>query len=216
LSDDDRPLRKSQDSGKDYLLCEKCEGRFNLELDSPAIHFLNNYADSIASKDPRLVKPEAELFQFIASVIWRAAVSDAPMYSGVHLEDDDENILRDSIFDKKRLHSLASVSVLNLIDYTEGGFSRQELRQVISCPAIFHGESQRRIYRVHAFSVEGFVMNFYMPRRGFKYRQKTHYLDAPNARFAARDVDIFSYEPIAKAMFASLDKEMSGNMTFKL
>ncbi|WP_297732221.1 hypothetical protein [uncultured Maricaulis sp.] len=215
LTDGPDKNKKTQDSGSDYLLCEQCEDAFNAEFDRPAISFLKKYRTQISSTGHRGIYPIRNLFQFVVSVIWRAAVSRASLYSQVQLSSADEFRIRSALFNRKQLRNVASVSIRNLSDSTPNGFSESELANFIQPPARFDGISKGKNYALYAMIFDGFVLTIHLPRLPYPRGRKRTFVTSEHRRVFAADFDIFSYPPMLQVMRSAFQKYKAGHQTFK-
>ena len=77
--------RPSSESGWSYILCAKCEMYFNKSCDEAAIFFVKN----AISENPLKTIDHSILAFFICSVLWRAQLSSASMYSGYRITEAD-------------------------------------------------------------------------------------------------------------------------------
>lgn len=215
LTDGPDKNRKTQESGSDYLLCVRCEDAFNAEFDRPAISFLKNYRKQISSSGSRGVLPSKNFFQFVVSVIWRAAVSRASLYSQVQLSSVDEFTIRSALFNSKQLRNLVSVSIRNLTDSTPKGFSESELANFIQPPARFDGVANGKNYILYAMIFDGFVLTIHLPRLPYPRGRKRTFVTSENRRVFAADFDVFSYPPMLQVMMSAFQKYEAGHQTFK-
>ncbi len=101
--------QKVQDSPKeDYIFCPECETRFSLNERYVANHFYNKYANPSSASDFPIIKnsiPDLDIMTarlvnpvmfklFIYSLVWRASISNHPVFANFTLNASDEEKIR--------------------------------------------------------------------------------------------------------------------------
>lgn len=166
--DDDigTPVRRSQDTWPEHLLCEACERiignyeRYGLEMLRGKACATKERAGgmSFANHDFRSFK------LFLTSLLWRAAVSRQPMFSKVILPLACCEVARVSLLSGNPLKARRLGCRLHrLVDSTgvdRGGFSAGDLQQLVISP-IPRLQGGSNWYSL-LFVIEGLLLEFYV------------------------------------------------------
>lgn len=173
FSDDEESwIEYSSDSWWEPLLCEECEGLINRSYEQYALAALRNSLRSVSVQrtDEGIAFSSIDTVRlqlFVASIVWRAAVSTLAVYSKVYLPPIWEREIRDCLLNQKKIRSsLVSIKVSRLSDSTPNGFSLDSLKSLIVSP-FFRDHGRNFSF---CFVVEGFFLEVFVP--GLKLRER--------------------------------------------
>lgn len=164
VSDDEHSwVQYSSESWWEYMLCGDCEDRFSdyekyftevLRGSRRAKHKINKYGMTFVDLDHRVSK------LFLQSLLWRAAVSRQTKFQKVVLHPTWAEEFRQSLYAEKPLSQLKyGCKILKLNDPTLGGFSMENLDQIVISP-IPRVTGQRMSF---LFLLEGYLFEFFCP-----------------------------------------------------
>ncbi len=213
FSDDESSwVEYSSDSWWEPLLCEECEGRINRSYEQYALAALRNSLRSVAVQrtDKGIAFRSVDTVRlqlFMASVMWRAAVSTLPVYSKVHLPPMWEREIRECLLTQKKIRSsLVSIRVSRLSDSTPNGFSLESLKSVIISP-LFRDHGRNYSF---CFIVEGFFLEVFVPGLKLRERNKPGVLRAGQHSLFARYLDVFDILELVKLMVSGYGSYIEG------
>jgi hypothetical protein len=135
----DTPISYSKDSWATYQLCAGCEQKINNTYEEYSLKALRG-AFGFSRLDDGVIFESVNTLRikhFIAAILWRASISEHQSYKAVMLQSKlNERIrfpLNTNIYLSKRSLSIRG---FKLVDNTDGGFSRDDLREFIVSPFI--------------------------------------------------------------------------------
>lgn len=163
---DGTPVRRSQDTWPEYLLCRACESiiggyeRYGLELLRGEGRLAKEHAGGVSFPTHDFGRFKL----FLTSLLWRAAVSRQRPFSKVVLPTECCETARVSLLSGKPLTARRlGCRLRRLVDPTgveRGGFSADSLRQLVISPIPrLHGGSNH--YSL-LFVIEGFLLEFFV------------------------------------------------------
>lgn len=207
---DETPVRRSQDTWPEYLLCRACEGiiggyeRYGLELLRGEGRLAKEHTGgmSFPAHDFRRFK------LFLTSLLWRAAVSRQPPFSKVVLPPACCETARVSLLSGKPLTARRlGCRLRRLVDPTgveRGGFSADDLRQLVISPIPrLHGGSNH--YSL-LFVMEGFLLEFFVRAVPLRLAgQRGIHTDAPVLFVPNRN--LFEVPDLVKLMVSAYAKQ---------
>ena len=161
----DQSIEYSSDSLADDLLCSDCESQLNRNFDAYGLDLFRGH-----HKDVKIIKlDDVVVFRgfipdkingFLLSILWRAAISNHPVYSKIKtiLSLDDIHILHDlsRSINTNKLKKF-SIRIKRLNDKT-GGFTESSFRGLIVPPFIRHKEAGISI----CFSFLGYLFEIFV------------------------------------------------------
>jgi hypothetical protein len=215
----DRKIHKSNDTGKDYILCRKCEAAFNLKWDAPIVNFLKKLDKSIKNNDFTVREnfSHAQFTQAITSIIWRACVSQSEFYSGCSISNVHQAQLYKIIqSDQSRTLKNCSLSIRRLRDQRSGiySFDQDTISQLIYPPTprsfVING-------KIKGFGFEmaflGFLIHVIIPRLPHHKLRQAGFLKANGKVIHAPPINIFDYKPLVDMMVIGMKKHIDGHET---
>lgn len=121
-------LRPTSESGWSYILCDECEQHFNRVCDERVVLFANEIRrDGMAELDHSIIA------MFICSVLWRAQLSSAGMYSGYRITERDAENLAEVVLSGVEPFLKFSYEVALVCD-DFGQINSRKLKATISSP----------------------------------------------------------------------------------
>lgn len=212
------PIRLEGQEGAWRLLCEACEQLFNQQYDKYFVDMIRSWSDDILEAKSCMTRPECpEWFaRSIASIIWRASISNSPFYRGFTLTGRVENILREMLMSEEgSIYSLASFKVEKLCD-PDGDIAFKELANKILMPKRANNMPDLGMYKEHMSIVtifSGFQFTMVLPSISKMDRNKFKFLGRPGKRISAPYVDVFSLPWFRDIALNVSSKTKSGHMT---
>jgi hypothetical protein len=210
ISSDMGKLHKSSESGKAFLLCRGCEGKLNRAFDAPCINHLKVARQAALKGKPgtTISAPSATLARFMLSVVWRAGLSRAAIYTDLEFTKCSADALRATITEPfASPFTLASFAVFDLFD-SQRVFTRSSLTDFV-VPPFFLGGSRRV-----DFVADGFLFTVNFTKLSFSERKRTH-LFKPNATIVrAPALDVRTHAGFVEMLESGLRKYRQGHITF--
>lgn len=210
-------IEYSSESWWERLLCDECESRLNRHYEQYSILVLRNSIKSVvvykAETGVSFTSVDAIRFQlFIASIMWRAAVSSLPVYSKVCLPPPWEAEVRDCLLNRRKVRgSLMSVKISRLIDKSSGGFSFDVLKSLVISP---YFRIQRGCFSF-CFLVEGFFIEVFVPGLKIRERNRLGMVRASQNTVFANYLDIFDVPELVKLLVSGYGKHVEGRSKIK-
>ncbi|MFV1497956.1 hypothetical protein VWY34_14835 [Phaeobacter sp. JH20_02] len=201
--------RRSNESGGDHLLCEHCESKLNTCFDAYGVRWINQARQQL-DKSPRDVRREVDpqrMLGFIASVLWRAAISRNAVYSSMETDYGERMLLRRVFETQDDRYAFASMSVSNLID-SKNLFPPVALRDVVTPPTSWQTVSAGRRLRAFFFVANGLLLGLTMPPPSRGTGRKTFWA-ADTFKPRIRDQDIRKFPPIQHILALPVQRKKS-------
>jgi hypothetical protein len=134
-SDNFSHIVNTNDSGKELMLCRKCEGDIERNYESHANFLFKNERGIIYTKEfvsYGTYKPK-KLILFFISIIWRAANSNQELYKDISLLPEHNDYFRRAILNFSNIPSnRVGVKCYQLSDLNKAGyFSQEDLKNLI-------------------------------------------------------------------------------------
>lgn len=215
----DGNIHFSNDTGKAKLLCIACEALFNRDFDAPLVNALKAWDSRIVQEGfgVRFRCCPNHIAQGLASIFWRASVSENDLYKSAKVSSQDRvNLLRIMNGPRPDALKLCSCSIQRLSDKRpsdDGGISQEIISQIILPATSYHiGWDGRRSARHFAFAVvmQGFLCWLIIPRLPHAKRNKPGFLKSSQLKQHAPTRYFLDYEPLADAMVSGLKKHLEG------
>lgn len=153
-----RGVRPTQESGHSPLLCDACEGMFNKRFDDPATSAIRALATGAQAKEFH----HTMLAEFICTVLWRANLSKASIYSGYKITDFDDKMISDVVFGRRDPFETFSFEVSQLFD-GKRQLSPDDLRKSISAPYRAETVIGAKGHTIHHFHIMGIFLAALIP-----------------------------------------------------
>lgn len=204
-----RPIHKSQESGKCYLLCAECERDFNVRFDTAGVNLLRGFRNQIDSDGGRRWHiSHSDLATFVLSILWRAALSSADPYRGIILGGGKAHLFR-KVLRKAKPDTLrhCAVRFWNIID-GYGVFAKHDMP---FDTGVFWDTAPDRKQIWFGFTMNNFFAEIEIPGPRIK-RKGTGYLDAAKETFEILDVDMHRDPNLSASMNEYLEKHRSGDV----
>ncbi|WP_324752544.1 hypothetical protein [Roseovarius sp. Pro17] len=151
--------RPSSESGWSYILCAKCEMYFNESCDEAAILFVK----SATSVNPLKTIDHSILAFFICSVLWRAQLSSASMYSGYRITEADVDQISTAALELCDPFLDFSFEVAHLHD-KGGNISASQIRNAIAAPYRANIQIGSILHTIHHFVAGGIFFAALSPK----------------------------------------------------
>ena len=151
--------RPSSESGWSYILCTVCEKHFNESCDEAAIFYVKReiYGNPLKTIDHNI------LAFFICSVLWRAQLSSASMYSGYLITETDVDQISSAALERCDPFLNFSFEVAHLHD--EGGnITPRQIKNTISAPYRANIKVGSKFHTIHHFVAGGIFFAALSPK----------------------------------------------------
>lgn len=204
------PIRRTNESGGDYLLCDRCERDMNI-FDAYAYNWMTDTRARLVNTKfrGRIELNHNRIARFIASTFWRCAISGNQIYDSLNVSADEIDILRRSFLDEHDPFHNMSFGLADLYD-GEGFIDRAAMPSVIISPTSWVGTRKRARYIGMFFIVKGFFVSLIVPRVGYSQRNDPTFLNRKKTHIVVPRMDIRSL-PMFKAVHrATMLKLMAG------
>ncbi len=206
------------DSGADYLLCVECESYFNTEFDRPLIFSINKFNNN---EDENKLSIVSEIFvRSLASIVWRACVSNAVFYSHIQVNKVICNYFLQLFSDvSKNPLDYCSVGVSVLHDplpVENGGFDKESLKQVVFPISMKHTGYNNKKHNTHMFlkmCFGGFLIEIFVPRLPFMVRKSPKFIRKNCDSIRPVLTDIFSHDELREHMVSGYKKYLEGDVS---
>ena len=211
VDDESTPNANSTDSWDRPLLCLDCEREFNERFDQYGMRVLKGQAGTfeatahgvrVSGVDQR------RLAAFVASVVWRASMSDHPAYAKLFaLPPEVKRRLYDSLLGVHGGPRLPSVALARLVD-SAGIFSRAHLREVVLAPFLATGDNKQAAFMV----VSGFVFVLFFSPPTLRMRRSMCILSTQPGLtpFYVPSRSFETFPPLFDVMVSALRKQETG------
>lgn len=198
----------SQDSWWQYLLCDFCEQKLST-IEKYSLELLrgNSYLTRHESGATISNADLKSLNLFFISIYWRAAASKHPSYSKVYSPEPLQSQIRNLIYCKSSIPlALVTAKVSKLIDSTVGGFTEENLKEIIISPFF------RRIKNGFSFCflIEGFFVEIFTPGLKSKFRSKYGILNENSRIMMIPNIEVLEIPEVLQLCVAGLRKHTKG------
>ncbi|OEE77128.1 hypothetical protein A1OQ_05665 [Enterovibrio norvegicus FF-162] len=134
---ENKPIRQTQDSWSTEQLCMRCEKKLNESYERYSLKALRGGYGFERTEGGVLFSElnTQTVRHFVAAILWRASVSKHDSYAAVTLPDKFNERIRFSLNTSSEISKRTlSVRGFKLVDNTDGGFSRENLRDCLISP----------------------------------------------------------------------------------
>jgi hypothetical protein len=199
----------TSESGWDFLLCETCEGDLNGRLDRWGHRWFREAQTRIVGHGWRgkFELDPSKMAKYIASVLWRASVSEADAYAGFETTPDIRDQLRAAFAVDAAPFTAMSFGISSLFD-GQGFQDANSLRQLIQPPISWVGTNGGREVLALAMCIEGFLVVGTVPRLPHKARQAPNILKPDKPHIYLRQKDIRNTPPFP-ALFQAAMRQLA-------
>lgn len=202
------PVGTSQNSWWQYLLCEPCEQKLS-KIEKYGLELLrgNNYltlhahGSTISNADIKTLK------LFFISIFWRAAISKHPSYSKVEIPEPIQSQIRSLICCESSIPlKLVTAKISKLIDSTVGGFTEENLKELIISPFF------RKIKSGYSFCflVEGFFVEIFTPGLRNRLRKQYGILNENCRIILIPNIEFLEIPEMLQLSLAAIKKHING------
>ncbi len=183
------PIKTTNESGHDLLLCVTCERKLNEGFDKPSINALRNIrGESVITRNDGClilkVRPRT-LRMFVLSIIWRASISRDSMFSRFNLEptlsEELKTCLKNGTYTSE---SLFTVTIQKMTGLDVSNVPESENDAII--PPFFMDDKYIRL----AFS--GYLFEIYISPKNKAIKTKAHVIKRSSPNIFAPKFDVFS------------------------
>lgn len=108
----DNKIDVSQDQGNSPILCRKCDAEIGRDFDKPAKEWAMTASDLNVSHKLN----SDNLARFMASVFWRAGLSDHFLFHHMQMPEVELNLLKKGVYDSTSPFKTASYKIWKLVD----------------------------------------------------------------------------------------------------
>lgn len=221
ITSDNKHIAYSSDSWAEEQLCEDCEKLLNERYEKYALSALR------AQQGVKIEKSELGVTfsninlhiinMYFMSIYWRAANSTHLSYKNVSLTNYDNEYLRKAIYENNCIDANKfSVKISRLIDKTAvGGFSAQNLKEIIISPFGRIYIYKRTQYVPICFVFEGFLIEIFRKGLKLKDRNMRGFIHKTKNLILVPNIDIFSVKEIFDLLLIGYSKHMNGKSKVK-
>lgn len=220
ITSGDETIDYCSDSWAEHQLCSDCEKLLNLEYEAYSLGVLRGKNCKFHKSDLGLSfsgLDQHKLIMYFLSIYWRAANSGHPSYKNVVIIENDNEYLRNAIFNDLKIPSgKFSIKVSRVIDLSEsGGFTPENIKELIVSPFCRIYES----YNINNISVcfmfEGFFIEIFIKGIKINERKKHGVLSKVKDRLVVPYLNLFDIEEIIDLMVAGYGKHVDGKSKIK-
>ncbi|MDO8288730.1 MAG: hypothetical protein Q7T44_05880 [Parvibaculum sp.] len=185
------PLRKSNDSGADRLLCSECENKLGNDLDAPAYHWMKSTQEKLlkGAVSGSVEVNSTMMAKFITSMFWRASVSKNDLYKNLIVSQQEREIMRMSIIENGNPFEQMSFSIANLYD-SKKQFDGVSLSEFILQPTTWTNANKPSKQKLLFLTIKGFLIVLITPRVKPSERSRPIYLSPKKDRIFLRPSDV--------------------------
>ena len=197
-------IKRTQDSGAAYLLCEACEQGFNERFDRKIVQAIRKLHRS-ANQSGVIVGLSIsgdDLTRAVASILWRACLSASEMYDALNLRVGDSYVLR-SVFESQDPLSECSLMASYVID-RHGVFSLKDLQSIISVPEPFSVNKPASEQFGISVVLQGLHLFIIFPRVPPAKRRIVGYVRRNTNSVSVRGLDWRDFPPLRATMHAAM------------
>ncbi len=216
---EDAPVRRSQDTWPEHLLCADCERVIGL-YENYGLELLRARNGSSMQDHAGGVTFRAHEYRrfklFLTSILWRAAVSNQEVFAKVILPERCEEEARASLLAAKPLSALhLGCQMHRLVDTKatpEYGFDLDSLSQVVISPIPRLHDGRK--YHTFLFLIEGFLLEYFV--RAVPFKQAGHrgvHRDSPT--LFVPNKCIFDVPEVIDLLVLNAGKHQRGLVAFK-
>ena len=220
LSDGDYDIVYSCDSWAEYQLCKCCERYLNTEYEQYSLGVLRGNKAKVSKSQLGIYFSDVDLHKlnmYFLSIFWRAANSGHPSYRNAVMLEDDNNYLKEAIFQNKQVPlNRFSVKIHRVVDLSpEGGFTDHQLKDVILSP-ICRIHDNDKINRISiCFMFEGFFIEIFMPGLKMKERNQYGVIHKSKSQLVVPYINIFDIPEMFELMVHNYGKYVEGKSRVK-
>ena len=199
----------SQNTGKAKLLCRECEAHFNKNFDSPLTNALKAWDKKIQANGlgVRYEFSPSHFAQCLASICWRASVTDNSMYTNARVDMIDRaRLLAILLGDRDDTLKSCSCSIRRLYDRRpppDRGFSQEILSDIILPVNAYRIRKKGKKPGNHfafALLVRGFLCDLMIPRLPHALRNGPAFLKPSKTALYAPPQYFADYKPLMDVM----------------
>ena len=217
---DDEPIEYTQDSWATEQLCEACEKKLNTNYEQYSLKALsgknvifNRLDDGVLFESINAQK----IRDFIVAILWRASISESPNYKSIKLSNE----LNESIRLSLNISSSVSkrevlVRGFKLIDTTEGGFTRENLRDFISSPFLrSYSVSDGKFSKVICFVFLGYLFEIFINSYPKDNSYRHEFIGFDRKKYKFKFQEITEIPELFDLMVQNLSKHIAGHSKIK-
>jgi hypothetical protein len=213
-------IEYTQDTGSDFLLCKDCEAEFNNKYDKYIIKTLKQWNSSIIENGLHYkAKIESEKFaRSLLSIMWRASISNSPMYYEFKISRNHQKILRELFVNSEHPLRRCSISVHRLYDKTPpcaGGFSQENMGDMLFNIKAYRTNLVKDNFALTT-SIKGFLIHIFVPRVPLSKQKNPGFIIKNKTDILAPKLNIFDYQPLKEVILTSYEKHLTGNVSKRL
>lgn len=194
-------IENTNDSGKELMLCRKCEGHIEKNYESHANFLFKNDQGIIFTKEfvsYGTYKPK-NLILFFISIIWRAANSHQELYKDLSLSHEIHEYFRKAILNVSNVPSnRVGVKCYRLSDLNKAGhFTQEDLKSFICVfPPLL--SEKNKLYKFCFFGIYTEISIL-----GSKHKDRGKYgvLSSANHILTMPYINIFEIAPLKNFLF---------------
>ncbi len=147
-------------------LCKRCESKLNTYYEDYSQKVLRNkFGSERTESGVSFQNIDTQIIRsFVAAILWRVSISDHKNYAAITLSDKLNEKLRFTLNTSSEISKRTfSVRGFKLIDSTEGGFSRKNLRDCIISPFMrTYMDANHKSVQVVCFLFLGFFFEVFI------------------------------------------------------
>lgn len=209
------------DSWAEHQLCADCEKLLNVEYEKYSLGVLRGQNCSFDKTELGLSfvgLDQHKLIMYFLSIYWRAANSGHSAYKNALILKQDNEYLRNAIFNNKNIPSAKfSVKISRVIDLSESkGFTPESIKELIVSP-FFRIDENKKVSTISiCFMFEGFFIEVYITALSIKRRKQHGVLSKAKSNIVIPYINLFDIEEIVDLMVTGYGKYIDGNCRVKI
>lgn len=217
ITDGPSDARTSQDSGREFLLCDTCERIFDEQFDRPIIDEVRRIRSALTKGVNQIESDVERVKSGLASIIWRASESEARIYESYKLSQKIRNELFEEMYNSNSLGRLFSYGIQPIFDAkdNDGRIYNEIIEKFIVTPKLWninHGFGGRlKKGWGTIFVMGGVVVTICQPRLSPYKERALHYLPSNRQNYQLRPVDMWSIPYLKEFLVQAVQKEKRSN-----
>lgn len=216
VGDDETPLKYSQDSYTDLMLCDQCEHLINDNYEAYSIGVLRGNSgrvNKIRSEKKIYFSgvDTRKLYMFCASILWRSAINRKDFYRRIYVTESIAENFRQAILlnDDRWITGYMSVVITRFVDKTKI-LSDKDVRTIVMSPTVT-AKRHGKIMMKFKFIFYGFVFELFFPKlKNYERAKIRGFVDKGTDVLVVPIIDLTDDEDLFKIISSGLKKESMG------
>lgn len=221
VGDDETPVKYTQESYADLMLCDQCEKLINDNYEVYSIGFLRGNSgrvNKIRSEKKIYFSgvDSRKLYMFCASILWRSALNKKDFYRRIDMTNTIAENFRQAILlnDDRWINDFMSVVITRVVDETKT-IDDKDIRTIIMSPTATVKQHGKRMIKFK-FVFYGFVFELFFPKlKNYERAKMRGFVEKGTDVLIVPIIDLTHDEDLFKIIGSGLKKESMGLSTIK-